>query len=62
MSSFPGACAASARFGHAQAIVRRGGPVEFQLWVRILSRNRTDEPAVAGRRDLQDCGMMKECR
>ena len=24
-----------ARFGHAQAIVRRRGPVRFQLWVRI---------------------------
>jgi hypothetical protein len=27
-----------------------------------LNRNRTDAPAIAGRRDLQDCGMMKECR
>ena len=24
-----------ARFGHAQAIVRRGDPVQFQWWVRI---------------------------
>jgi len=31
MSSFPVARAASARLAHAQAIVRRGEPVQFQL-------------------------------
>jgi len=29
MSGFPGTRAASARFGHAQAIVRRGEPVQI---------------------------------
>ena len=30
-ASLPNARAASARFGHSQAIVRRGEPVQFQL-------------------------------
>jgi hypothetical protein len=40
MSGFPGRRAENARFGHAQAIVRRDEPVQFQLWVGVLSRNR----------------------
>jgi hypothetical protein len=45
MSIFPGTRAASARFGHAQAIVRRGEPVQFQLWVRIFRpQSATDAP------------------
>jgi len=62
MSSFPGTRATSARFGHAQAIVRRGEPVQFQWWVRVLSRNRNRRAALLrsdGR--LQDCGMIKKC-
>jgi hypothetical protein len=31
MSIFPGTRAASARFGHAQAIVRCGEPVQFSM-------------------------------
>jgi hypothetical protein len=39
--------AASARFGHAQAIVRCGGPVQFKLGVRIFSRkSQTDAPTI----------------
>jgi hypothetical protein len=40
MSGFPGRRAESARLGYAQAIVSRGEPVQFQLWVRIFGRNR----------------------
>jgi hypothetical protein len=55
--------AESARFGHAQAIVRRGEPVQFQLWVRVLGRNRgPTRPLLRGDGRLQDYGMMKECR
>ena len=50
MSGFPGAPVASARFGQAQAIARRGEPVHFQRWVRSLSRNPIGAPAVAERR------------
>src|SRR5215510_11408867 len=39
MWRFPGTRAASARSGHAQAIVRRGKPVQFQWWVRILPQS-----------------------
>jgi hypothetical protein len=40
---------ASARFGHAQASVRRGEPVQFQGWVRDFSRNRSRRAAMVGR-------------
>jgi hypothetical protein len=36
MSRFPGTREASARFGHAQAIVRCAEAVQFQWWVRIF--------------------------
>ncbi|MEH2520115.1 hypothetical protein V1279_005688 [Bradyrhizobium sp. AZCC 1610] len=35
MSILPGRRAASARFDHAEVIVRLGDLVQFQLWVRI---------------------------
>jgi len=62
MSIFPGTRAASARFGHAQAIVPRDEPVQFQWRVRIFAAIAPTRPLL--RRDgcLQDCGMMKECR
>ena len=42
---------ASARFGHALAIVRRGEPVQFQLWVRIFGpQSQPTRPAIAERR------------
>jgi hypothetical protein len=62
MSIFPGTRAESARFGHAQAIVRYGVPVQFQLWVRISAAIVPTLPLLRGDGDLQDCGMMKECR
>jgi hypothetical protein len=49
MSRFPGTRAASARFGHAQAIARRRGPVQFQLWVRIFRlQSRRTHPLLRG--------------
>jgi hypothetical protein len=53
---------ASVLRGHAQAIVRRGGPVQFQLGVRIFEpQSRRTRSLLAGRQALTDCGMMKEC-
>ena len=40
--------AASARFGHAQAIIRCGEAVQFQWWGSILSRNRAERPLLRG--------------
>jgi hypothetical protein len=41
-----------APFGHAQAIVRHGEARAISIGVTDLSRNRTDAPAIAGRREL----------
>jgi hypothetical protein len=48
MSGFPGRRTENARFGHAQAIFRRGEPVQFQWWVRVLSRNRDRRACYCG--------------
>ena len=50
MSILSGTRAASARFGHAQAIVRRGEPVQLQFWVRIFGRNRNRSARYCGAR------------
>ena len=62
MSRFPGRRAASARFGHAQAIVRRGDPLQFQLWVRIFRlQSRRTRPLLRGDGRIQDFGIMEKC-
>lgn len=45
---------ATREFDRAQAIVRRGVPVQFQLWARISGRNRS--------RRARCCGTMGGCR
>ena len=51
----------SARFGHAQAIARRGGWCNFNVGEDFSAAVVTDAPAIAGRRRMQDFGMVKEC-
>jgi hypothetical protein len=48
MSGFPGRRVGCARFGHAQAIVRRGEPLQFQWWGEDLSRNRNRRARCGG--------------
>jgi len=54
--------AAGARFGHAQAIVRRGEAVQLQFRVRIFGRNRNRSARCCGARGDYDFGIMEECR
>jgi hypothetical protein len=52
MSIFPGT-RRQARLGHAQAIVRRGEPVQFQWWVSIFEpQSNRNSPPLAERRAL----------
>ena len=51
-----------ARFGNARAIIRRGEPVQLQLWARIAC-NRAEAPVVgSGHGRLTNGVMMDECR
>jgi hypothetical protein len=61
MSISPGRRAESAQFSHAQAIVRRGEPVQFQWWGEFEPQSRPARPLLRVGGRFQDCGMVKKC-
>jgi hypothetical protein len=55
--------ARQARFGHAQAIVRRGEAVQFQWWGEDLEpQSQPARPLLRVDGRFQDCGMVKKCQ
>jgi hypothetical protein len=49
-----------ARYGNAQAIIRRGEPVQFQ-WSEFLACNRAESPLGSVMGGFTNCAMMEEC-